>query len=205
MNPNDDSTDGIRLDADASAIRVFHLLLQDGVRVKAEKGVSIKTLLCETMGISAEYVDQRIQTIFLDGKPVDDPGMAVLREGSRIALSAAMPGLLGATLRRGGFFAVMRSQITHRPEKAAGTQEPCFVTVRILNLLIQELALNVLATGIWMTGSELSDLLGRGSDVLAKASRKVHLDGREMTFEPLRTTDWIKETKLIRVAVRIAD
>ncbi|MEW6348585.1 MAG: hypothetical protein AB1646_05950 [Thermodesulfobacteriota bacterium] len=202
MNPNDGMNEGVWLEADESAIGVFHPLLQYGVRVKAEKGAGIKALLCDTMGISAEYLDKRIQTIFLDGKPVDDPGSALLKEGSRIALSAAMPGLVGATLRRGGFFAVMRSQITHRPEQAAATQEPCFVTVRVLNLLIKELAPNVLSAGIWLTREELTDLLDRGSEILAKACRTVRLHGRDTTLESLRTDERVQETELIRVALR---
>ena len=34
----------------------------------------------------------------LDGKPVDDIGSSFLHDGSTLALSAAMPGLVGATL-----------------------------------------------------------------------------------------------------------
>ena len=49
----------------------------------------------------------------LDGKPVDDIGAALVQDGSTLALSAAMPGLVGATLRRGGAYSSFRSAITY--------------------------------------------------------------------------------------------
>jgi len=57
-------------------------------------------------------VKEKISTIFLDGKAVDSPETALLREGSTLALSSAMPGLAGAILRRDGPYASLRSSIT---------------------------------------------------------------------------------------------
>lgn len=54
------------------------------------------------LGLPHFYVEERIQTLLLNGLAVDDPDTAVLESGARLALSAAMPGVLGATLRRGG-------------------------------------------------------------------------------------------------------
>ena len=36
--------------------------------------------------------------------------------GDTLALSAAMPGLVGATMRRGGYFAGLRANISHRDQ-----------------------------------------------------------------------------------------
>lgn len=201
MKPNDETREGIVLEADPSAMGVFYPLLQRGVRVKAEKGSSIKALLCDTMGVSPDYVDQRIQTIFLEGKPVDDPASTVLEEGSRIALSAAMPGLAGATLRKGGFFALMRSQISHRPEDSAATRETCFVMVRLFNMVSKELAPNVLAAGIWLTGEEIRELLDQTSDNMPAVRRVILQDGREASVEELRGGELVSETDSICVVI----
>lgn len=203
MTLKENIREGIALELDSSVIGVLYPFLQRGVRIRAEKGSSIKVLLCDTMSINPEYVDQRIQTIFLDGKPVDDPASTVLDEGSRIALSAAMPGLAGATLRRDGFFAGMRSQITHRSEHSTGTSESCFVTVRLFNLLIEELAPKLLATGIWLTDDELRDLLELSPNELAAAARRVVLQsGQEGSFEELRAGQWGTGVQSICVIVR---
>jgi hypothetical protein len=88
----------------------FFQLLQQGFAVKVQAGCSVKTLLCEQLGLSPEYLEERIQTIFLDGRPVDDVNSAIIEDGSTLALSAAMPGLAGATLRKGGYYAPMRGR-----------------------------------------------------------------------------------------------
>ena len=104
----------------------FFPLFQQGVIVKILTG-DYQGSTFPYLEIPAEYVENRIQTIFLDGKAVDDLGEAKVRDGSILALSAAMPGLVGATLRRGGAFASLRRSITFSeggqviPKKKAGS------------------------------------------------------------------------------------
>jgi hypothetical protein len=43
---------------------------------------------------------RRVSTVCLDGHPVDDLDACLLGDGSRLALSGALPGLAGACLRR---------------------------------------------------------------------------------------------------------
>lgn len=203
--PTEEIVEGILLEGNTQVVRAFYPLLQAGVRMQTEKGSSIQTLLCDSLGISADYVEQRIQTIFLNGKPVDKPASTGLEEESRIGLSAAMPGLAGAVLRRSGFFAQMRSQISHHPEDAAGTRDSCFVLVRLFNLLIPELAPKLLAAGIWISRDELKDLLERCGEDLAKGCRKVSFNGREATIEELRSAEWLAEPEPVRVTVRGAE
>ena len=47
-------------------------LLQKGFLVEIPKGSTIKSLFCEHFNVEENYLEDRIQTIFLDGKPVDD-------------------------------------------------------------------------------------------------------------------------------------
>ncbi len=97
----------------------FKALLQRGVGIPDGSGASVREFLQGTLGIDAAYVEEKLQTVFLDGHPVDDFDRAVVRPGAVLALSGAMPGLAGATMRRGGFYARMREGITH-----AGTDTP---------------------------------------------------------------------------------
>ena len=99
--------------AEKDRIPAFSPVLAKGFVVKIQVGCTVRELVCDQFGLSVDYLENRIQTIFLDGKAVDNVNTAVVRQDSTLALSAAMPGLAGATLRRGGFFAAMRSQITH--------------------------------------------------------------------------------------------
>ena len=88
-------------------------LLTPSFRVRAQVGNDLKAFVCQQLGVHEVYFEERIQTIFLDNKPVDDVTKTVVRDGSVMALSAAMPGLVGATFRKGGQYSWMRKAISH--------------------------------------------------------------------------------------------
>jgi len=135
-------------------------LLQKGVFVKARLGCSIRSLLCDQFGLSPDYVKNRIQTAFLNGKPVDDFDTAIVGEGSVLTLSGAMPGLAGATLRKGGFYSAMRATLSHRENQEKKEEEEGFITIRIFNILLKELAPVLLTRGIYLEKRDLDDLVG---------------------------------------------
>ncbi|OQX15922.1 MAG: hypothetical protein BWK80_40550 [Desulfobacteraceae bacterium IS3] len=112
---------------------------QQGVQIKIPTGCSLKTLLCEVWEIPQDYVTNRISTIFLDGKPVDDLEAAMIRDGSVLSLSAAMPGLVGAVMRRGGSLASFRSSITYAENENMPERKEGVITLKLFNLLIAEL------------------------------------------------------------------
>ena len=97
----------ISLILDSDLIPRFYMFLRQGVELEGQVGCSAAAFLCQQYGLSSEYLDKTIQTIFLDGKPVDDVNSAMITPGSRLALSASMPGLAGATLRKAGFFSAI--------------------------------------------------------------------------------------------------
>ena len=140
-------------------LSTFFPLLQRGVTVQAIVGCSLRELLTGQFGIPADYVTGRITTIFLDNSPVDDLD-SIIREGARVSLSAAMPGLVGAVMRRSGFYAALRQGITHA--ESAGQVEAASGTVRLklFNLLLPELAPLILARGVLLERSELDGLRG---------------------------------------------
>lgn len=137
----------------------FLQLLQKGVKVQARVGSTVLSFLCDDLGISPEYVDKRIQTLFLNGKAIDKPDKALLKEDSTLALSAAMPGLLGATLRKGSYYAKMRSEISYQEQRTGITAHEGFVLLKLFNLLPSEIGPAVLARGIWWKGEELKQFL----------------------------------------------
>jgi len=165
----------------------FFPFLQSGVLVGGQVGCSLESFLRDQVGLGAEYLEKRIQTFFLDGKAVDDAASAVVKDGSTIALSAAMPGLLGATLRKGSFYARLREQISYT-EKAA---DPSFkegkVLVKLFNLLIQEIGPLFLKRGIYMEGRDLQHLIEENSGALLQGCTEATLDGSKI--EPLRLAE----------------
>ena len=158
--------------------------------VNAQVGSTIKSLLCQQFGLSPEYLENRIQTIFLDGKPVDNVDSATVKQGSTVALSAALPGLAGATLRRGGYYAPMRSQISHREEAAPEPHHEGMIFLKLFNLLLKELGPSFLKRGIWVKGKDLSDLFKRQPDDFWAGYKGAKLDGEKIDLKTLKEINW---------------
>jgi hypothetical protein len=141
----------------------FFPLFQQGIPLEAETGCSIKELLCGQLGIDPAYVEERISTIFLNGKPVDDCETAIVGDGAVLALSAAMPGLVGAMLRKGGFYTAMRSAITYRTQNADSIRAKGRIHLKLFNSIMGEAGPLVLRRGIIISRSKVSKLLGEMS------------------------------------------
>ncbi|MFA7280582.1 MAG: hypothetical protein WC100_10840 [Sterolibacterium sp.] len=124
-------------------------LFQQGIQVRVRDGTSLSEFLVDGLGVDPEYVRTRITTVFLDGSVVDDMDTARLHEGAVLALSAAMPGLVGATMRKGGFYAAMRGDITLGAEQEGTRSGDRLVRVRVklFNLLIDEIGPRLLDGG----------------------------------------------------------
>jgi hypothetical protein len=149
----------VALQLGADQLSSFFPLLQKGVTVPATVGCTLKSLLCDQFTIPADYVTDRITTIFLDNCPVDDLDHTIIPNASRVTLSAAMPGLVGATMRRGGFYAALRQGICHVEDSGSTAGESGTVRVKLFNLLLAELGPLVLARGLILEPDELSGLL----------------------------------------------
>jgi hypothetical protein len=136
----------------------FFLLLQQGVMIRTRIGCSVEVFLREEIKAAPGTIE-KIQSIVLDGKPVDDIRTVTLHDGSTLALSAAMPGLVGATLRRGGAYSSFRSAITHHETGNACMPGEGWVHIKIFNLLMAELGPGILRKGVLLGTADLLGLL----------------------------------------------
>jgi hypothetical protein len=183
----------------------FHSLLQEGFLVEAEPGCTIKALLCEQFMVSPEYLEARVQTVFLDGKPLDDVDRTTIPAGATLALSAAMPGLVGATLRRRGYYAPMRSEITYPEQGTRAVTGESMVRVKLFNLLGPELAPTFLAQGIWLSGPRLGSFLSRQPEDFWAGCQTIHLDGTAIAATALRSMTWSNESGPVRLCVTVSE
>ncbi|OPY10179.1 MAG: hypothetical protein A4E66_01620 [Syntrophus sp. PtaB.Bin001] len=172
----------LQLTLKSSLIGKFSGILQRGFAFKARLGVSISSFLCDNLALSPKYVQERIATIFLDGKTVDSIETAFLREGAILALSSAMPGLAGATLRRDGPYASLRDSITYREGKVKNSIEEGLITIKLFNLLIEELGPLFLEKGIIVKSSELRDFLAEQRDEFRQGCGDILFDGEVLEY-----------------------
>ena len=182
-------------------IHRFFSLLQHGVMVRTRVGCSIRMLLCNEFGLSPEYVEDRIKTVFLDGKPVDDVDSAIIKDRSTLALSAAMPGLVGATLRRGGELASLRSEITYREEKKTLSRRDGMVILKLFNLLLNELGPTFLKEGVLVRGEDLKSLLMSLPEEFWTGCKGAKVDGQEVDPGYLLGMKWLGRYELVMLRV----
>jgi hypothetical protein len=201
------SPNSVDLQISLEQVARFHPLMQEGFMIRAEIGCTIKTLLCDQFKVSPDYLETRVQTVFLNGKPVDDLESAEIPAEATVALSAAMPGLVGATLRRGGYYAPMRSAITYRKDEAQGArgQGMGMVRIKLFNLVGPELAPSFLARGIWLSGSRLQKFFSQLPREFWTQCKAIHLDGNAISATALRRVVWPDDSEPVRLSVRVAE
>ncbi len=93
------------IQADAEALSALTPLAREGFGVDIAAGRSLRQTLTGDLGLEAECVEKRIQTVFLDGSPVDNIDTDYARPGSALALamsrltggSSAYSGCIGPT------------------------------------------------------------------------------------------------------------
>jgi len=160
--------------------------------VKIRVGCSIKTVLCEQFGLSTEYLEDRIKTILLDGKPVDSVDSAIVREGAHLALSAAMPGLAGAVLRRESPLGSLRRQITHTQTGETVSRRKGTIVLKLFNLVLAELGPTFLREGILLRGDDLRRFFMNLLGEFWAGCREARLDGEEVTLDHLLGFQWLQ-------------
>jgi hypothetical protein len=179
----------------------FFPLCQQGFWVKVPESGSIRTILCRYLGLSPDYLAGRIQTIFLNGKPVDDVDAAMVGPGDTLALSAAMPGLVGATMRRGGYLAGFRGNISHRDQDQAVQGGECLVKLRLFNLVTTELGPFFLEQGLWITGAALEAFLRPQAEDFWAGLLAADLNGEELDLQALPGLTWPHGEDLVHLKV----
>ena len=181
----------------------FFPLCQQGFLVQVPGSGSIRTILCRHLGLAPAYLEGRIQTIFLNGKPVDEIDAAMVGPGDTLALSAAMPGLVGATMRRGGHFAGLRSNISHRDQDQAAPGGECLVELKLFNLLIEELGPFFLEKGIWIRPAVLEKFLRSQSEDFWAGVGAACLNGKELDSRALRALAWPNSEDMVCLRVKV--
>jgi hypothetical protein len=191
----------IRLTMKSGAVNEFFPILQQGFRVTARVGCTLRKLLCEQFALGSTYVTERITTIFLNGRATDDLDTAVIRDGSTLALSAAMPGLVGATMRRGGYYAAMRSGITHIADQGGGDTGIGSVRIKLFNMLLPELGPDFLRRGVVVDAADMVEFLAGRSGPFRTLCIEVFINGTPVEPDLLLNGTSVKDCRTVRLTV----
>lgn len=182
----------------------FGILLQ-GFDMPVPKPCTLREFLCELVGVCGVYTEKYLQTIFLNGKAIDDLDRAMIVPSSRLALSAAMPGLVGATMRRGGYYSKMREGISQSKENTTDQKEeqPFRLHVRLYNDVGRELAGLFLHQGILITSEYLLQFLKSRPLKFFDHLHKVVFNGTSLPVTPPAFESW--QLPQGDIALRVTD
>jgi hypothetical protein len=170
----------------------FSYLLNVGVGIPTVAGIGLTDLLCRQLGIDASYVEQRIQTIFLNSRAVDRTEQVSIPANAVVALSASMPGLVGATFRKGGLLSGFRKDISYQssPRPANNGHQETLVTLKLFNLVAEELGPHLLTHGVWIDGRAVAELLSRMAATHGGNFQEARREGRPIPSAQLLQQDW---------------
>lgn len=145
-------------------------LLREGVEISIRAGRTLRQTMEEDLGFCPECVQERVQTVFLNGSPVDDIDADAATQGCTLALAGALPGVAGIAMRRGSPVGVFREGITHEVERAGtAAAERLTVTLKLFNSVALECLAQVLEQGVLVRAARLQELLEGDADALAGA------------------------------------
>jgi len=179
----------------------FFPIMQRGFFVTAWLPCTAGNLLHEQFGIDSAYIAERITTIFIDGKAIDDPDEALVSDRSTIALSAAMPGVVGASMRRGSFYAAMRDAVTYTEREIPSESFAGVVRIKIFNLLLTELGPGFLKRGIIMTPSDLSEIFPNQTDSIRQEGGVSAKNGQNVDPSCLTGGDTLVNGDIIKLSI----
>lgn len=176
----------LKIELPSNALGGLMPLLGQGVDLQVPVGISLEALLCDYLKVPRDYLRDRVQTIFLNGRAVDREDRALVADGAVIALSAAMPGLAGATLRKGGHLAGMRSEISQASELSAhAASHHGRITLKLFNVIAREMGPDILAQGVYSTRDQLVDVLKTLTAPDLSDAVSVHWDDRAIAASQL--------------------
>ncbi len=142
-------------------------LLQYGIFCPVAGPQSVLAFLSAQPGLSRAYIESRVETIFINGLPVDCLEDTVAA-GDTVALSAAMPGLAGAIFRRQSLHAGLRSVPTPGVQNAetvspdeAEISECGYICLKLFNAVARDVVGLLLEKGVLLPARALAQYAGR--------------------------------------------
>lgn len=185
----------------------WHRLLREGVDVEIKAGRSVEELLHEELNIDLDTIREQIKTIFLNQKPVDDLQTTV-PDRALLTLSGAMPGFLGACMRVNSPYARMRESISAAGNSDANRRESdsyATVSLKIFNILVPEIAPQVLQKGILISRERFADHVENLPEEFWKSCH--HIKVNRQNASPADVTallQQLQDSDKLRVFVQLA-
>lgn len=134
----------------AATTKKYTTLLQNGILVERNVPTPVGELLASLPGFTMQYIRERIETIFLNGLPVDDLETIITGPSPVLAISAVMPGLAGAIFRKNSFHAALRTSTSDSLADRSQSTEKIIIRLKFFNIIATEKGATILHNGCLM-------------------------------------------------------
>ncbi len=186
MKTNEQCRRRVEVRVQKQGLQAFYPLLREGVYVMVHTGAPIQDVLCRDLEIPEQVIRQEIQTLFLDGHPVDDLLKTCCTEGSVLSLSAAMPGVFGASMRAKGDYAGMRSSISLRKgDGGSSGSRTGFILLRLFNLTAPRIGPGLLSKGVYAETGRLACFFDGLSEKERSRLNSLRIEGIETDIKSM--------------------
>jgi len=173
-------TQKVQITIEQESFSLICALLSYGFKLEVQVGCSLLDMLCNKIGINEKYLNEKVQTVFLNGKVVDDFSDEIVKDESVIALSSAMPGLVGAVFRKGGILASMRSKhIPQKKHESINNYSIGHVTLKLFNLIASDLGADFFRKGICIKGHHFIRYVKSKQALLEKVCKRIKINGEK--------------------------
>ncbi len=186
-------------------ISFFLGVLQAGVQMQVSAKTSLGNFLCNCPGFSPQYVKEEVQTIFINGKAVDDLETPLAGRHLVVAVSAAMPGLAGAIFRRNGLHASLRTSpgLEAKKEKPAEKRETIDITLKLFNTILRDTGREMLRSGVIIPTTRFVDFFNNRRERLQLIEKAI-LDTQELSASALPSRIVDKGSLNLRLTAKTA-
>ncbi|QGY40973.1 hypothetical protein GM415_12830 [Pseudodesulfovibrio cashew] len=162
----------------------WNFILQKGFFVHGQEGMTVREFLFSRFGYDSDFIDNSVRTIFLNRSPVDGIDKVYVKDGDRLALGGAMPGLVGIVMGRDNPFKSFRKDIASKDGTA---DEAKGVSIRVFAKVFSTLAVEsgeeILSRGIEIPGAYLQSVLEDHAAVYQDGGGAVEMPGdKEMVM-----------------------
>ena len=137
-------------------------LLQKGVTIRAVAGMSIREFMEEAIGLSADYAEHRVRTIFLNASPVDDIDGVKIQDGDFVSLSGALPGICGIAMGRDTVISPFRTEISAKSSDMR-REGQALIYLKLFNLVASEAGPVLLQKGVIADAKDIISSLGENT------------------------------------------
>lgn len=177
----------------------FTPLLQAGLFLECNRPQTVGELLSSLPGFSREYITGRIETIFLNGLPVDELTTPITGSQPVLAISAAMPGLAGAIFRKNSYHAHLRTAAANSDnpaEKDGGSQQ---IRLKLFNFISKERGGDLLKQGCLLQADSVRKFFSLHQDLLEDI---VAIRGAGSDIPPNQLQETLAPAEMIMLTIR---